>query len=67
MVKCRAQGHERGDRPGRDSNPHMLTTLESDALDRSATTLPYIRYMAVIYMPSITSYVYVDPWMCFVT
>ena len=36
MVKCLAQGHKRCDRPGRDLNP---PELESNALDRSATTL----------------------------
>ena len=37
MVMCLAQWHKRRDRPGRDSNPH--SELESNALDRSATTL----------------------------
>ena len=35
MVKCLAQRHKRRDRPGRDSTPE----LESNARDRSATTL----------------------------
>ena len=42
MFKCLAQGHRPGaPRPARIQT-HILTTpeLESDALDRSATTLP---------------------------
>ena len=41
MVKCLAQGHERRDRPRPGFEPHILTTpeLESNAIDRSATTL----------------------------
>ena len=41
MVKCLAQGHKRRDRPWPGFEPHILTTpeLESNALDRSATTL----------------------------
>ena len=39
MVKCLAQGHKRCDRPGRDHRTHILTTPESNALDRSAMTV----------------------------
>ena len=41
MVQCLAQGHKRRDRPGPGFETHILTTpeLESNALDRSATTL----------------------------
>ena len=40
MVKCLAQGHKRRDRTGRDSNDILTTPeLESNAPDRSATTL----------------------------
>ena len=42
MVKCLAQGHKRRDRPA-GIRTHILTTpeLESNALDRSATTLHF--------------------------
>ena len=45
MVKCLAQGHKRRDRPGQVRiRTHILATpeLESNALDRSATTLETI-------------------------
>ena len=49
MVKCLAQGHKRRDRPGR-VRTHILATseLESNALDRSATTLHIIIIIIII-------------------
>ena len=44
IVKCLAQGHTGRHRPGRDSNPHSDNNkLESDAIDRSATTFTGIQ------------------------
>ena len=62
------------DRPGRDSNPHSLTTpeLESNARDRSATTQkgwhwngPDIHFCTTIYMLYINIFIYfriMKPW-----
>ena len=43
MVKCLAQGHKCRDRGQAGIRTHILTTpeLESNALDRSATTLQF--------------------------
>ena len=39
MVKCLAQGHKRRDQAGIRTHILITSELESNALDRSATTL----------------------------